>query len=299
MNLLDSKLDTLLAVNEYKSFTIAAKELNLTQPAVSQHIANLESEFDIKIFKKTGTTLLLTNEGEILVKYARRMKAISKELESKLQEERSGPSLLRVGITHSLEGNVLPEVFANIASQNSRTTIKIYSDDIKNLYDKLSNYEIDLAIIEGKMNVSKFSKVLLDTDHVMLIMSKENPLAKKPIVTIEDIKKQNLIFRHSKSATRSLFLDNLERINVLIDELSILLEIDNTATIKDLIKKNKGVAVLPKSICMNEIKSKTLVAKPIKDMDLTTEINLVYNKKFFSEEIIKAIINAYENILDK
>ena len=299
MKLLDPKIETLLAVNEFKSYTTAAKFLNLTQPAVSQHIQALENEYEIKIFNKTGNGLILTNEGEILVKYARRMLSISNELTNKLAEEKNGPRLIRVGITHSLEGNIIPEVFANIASQNSRTTIKIYSDDIKNLYDKLSSYEIDLAIIEGKISASKFSKVLLDTDHVMLIMANNHPLANKAIVTIDDIKKENLIFRHSKSATRSLFLENLNRNNISIDELKILLEIDNTATIKDLIRKGKGVAVLPKSICESEIKNKTLVAKPIKDMDLTTEINLIYNKKFFSKEILKTIISSYEELITK
>ena len=74
MKLLDNKLDTLLAVSEFRSYTTASKFLNLTQPAVSQHIAQLEREFEIKIFKKGLNSLILTTEGEILVKYAKRMK---------------------------------------------------------------------------------------------------------------------------------------------------------------------------------------------------------------------------------
>ena len=229
----------------------------------------------------------------------REWKNISNTLCNKIVEEKSGPRLIRVGITHSLEGNVVPEIFASIARKNPRTTIKIYSDDIKNIYDKLSTYEIDLAIVEGKISNTKFSKVLLDSDHVMAIMSKDNPLAKKSVVTIQDIQNEKLILRHSRSATRSLFAENLERNNLSLDDLSVLIEIDNTATIKDLVSKNIGISVLPKSVCVNDIKSKKLVAKPIKDMDMTTQIYLLYNKNFFDEKVLQNIINTYEKSVNK
>ena len=111
MNLLDNKLETLLAVNEFKSFTTAAKILNLTQPAVSQHISQLEKEYNIKIFNKNGSDLILTTQGEILIKYARRLKSLSKEAITKISDEKKEARLIRVGITHSLEGNLIPQVF--------------------------------------------------------------------------------------------------------------------------------------------------------------------------------------------
>lgn len=296
MNLLDNKLETLLAVSEFKSFTTASKILNLTQPAVSQHISQLEKEFNITIFNKTSNGLILTKEGEILVKYARRLKALSKEALTKISEEKKEARLIRVGITHSLEGNLIPQVFAEMAKNNKNTTIKIYSEDIKNLYDKLNNYELDLAIVEGKITSSKLSKTLLDTDSVMVVMSKDNPLAKKSIITISDVQKEKLILRHSKSATRNLFLSNLFQIGMSLDDFVTMLEIDNTSTIKDLVKQNIGISVLPKSVCLNEIKNKTLVVKPIQDLDMTAEINLLYNKQAVDENILQQIIDIYESI---
>lgn len=296
MNLLDNKLETLLAISEFKSFTTASKFLNLTQPAVSQHISQLEKEFSIKIFNKTSAGLVLTKEGEILVKYARRLKALSKEALAKIGDEKKEARLIRVGITHSLEGNLIPQVFAEMAQINKNTTIKIYSDDIKNLYDKLNTFELDLAIVEGKITSSKFSRTLLDTDSIMVVMSKDNPLANKSIITIEDVKKEKLILRHSKSATRSLFASNLFQLGMSLDDFRTMLEIDNTSTIKDLVKQNIGISVLPKSVCLNEIKNKTLVAKPIQDLQMTAEINLLYNKQTVDENILKQIIDIYESI---
>ena len=296
MNLLDNKLETLLAVSEFKSFTTASKILNLTQPAVSQHISQLEKEFNIKIFNKTSAGLVATKEGEILIKYARRLKALSKEAMTKISDEKKEARLIRVGITHSLEGNLIPQVFAEMAKNNKNTTIKIYSDDIKNLYDKLNTFELDLAIVEGKITSSKFSKTLLDTDSVMVVMSKDNPLANKSIITIQEVQKEKLILRHSKSATRSLFAANLFELGMSLDDFKTMLEIDNTSTIKDLVAQNIGISVLPKSVCLNEIKNKTLVAKPIQDLHMTAEINLLYNKQIVDENILKQIIDTYESV---
>lgn len=296
MNLLDNKLESLLAVSEFKSFTTASKILNLTQPAVSQHISQLEKEFNIKIFYKTSSGLIPTKEGEILIKYARRMMVLSKEAVTKINDEKKESRLIKVGITHSLEGNLIPQVFAEMTKNSKNTTIKIYSEDIKNIYDKLNTFELDFAIVEGKVTSSKFSKTLLDTDSVMVVMSKNNPLANKSIITINDVQKEKLILRHSKSATRTLFASNLLQLGLSFDDFKTILEIDNTFTIKDLVSQNIAISVLPKSVCLKEIKDKTLVVKPIQDIQMTAEINILYNKQIVDENILKQIIETYESL---
>ena len=74
--MLSTKLQTVLAVAEYKNFTRAAEELNMTQPAVSHHIKQLEQEVDAPLFVRNKAGLKLTPQGEIVVNYARRMKAL-------------------------------------------------------------------------------------------------------------------------------------------------------------------------------------------------------------------------------
>ena len=87
--MIDQKFITFLAVCQYRNFTVAAKQLNLTQPAISQHIKQLESELDITIFNRTNNELKLTNEGNILLKYARRIASLYKDLETKIEDEKN------------------------------------------------------------------------------------------------------------------------------------------------------------------------------------------------------------------
>lgn len=295
----DSKLKTLLTVYKLGNYTSAAKALNLTQPAVSQQIALLEQEYGIKIFNRYGNKILPTSYGQILINYAKRIISIYKELDIKISDERKQVQSLSIGITHSLEGNIIPEVLATFASNNKGMQIKIITDSIKNLYEKLSTYEIDLAVIEGKISGDKLSKVLLDTDSLVAVISNDNPLSKNTIIDINDLKKEKLILRTNKSATRNLFTSQLEVSNLSLDDFNVILEIDNTFSIKELVAKNIGVSILPKSICYHEFKDKRLTILPIRDMNMITEINLVFIKNTINEDIINDIVNTYREMSGK
>lgn len=86
--MMDAKLETLLKVNETRNFTRAAKLLSLTQPAVSQHIRQLEHDLKVSLFIRGEGALKLTPEGEIAVKYARRIENLYQNLEQALQDEK-------------------------------------------------------------------------------------------------------------------------------------------------------------------------------------------------------------------
>lgn len=243
MFMMDSKLETLIKVNETRSFTKAAELLSLTQPAVSQHIRQLEQDLGATLFIRGEGPLKLTQEGEIAIKYAKRIQTLYQNLEQSLGDQKRHITRLSVGITHTSESNIMVEVLARYSSLNAGCRITIISDTINNLYNKLKTYELDLAIVEGKIVDNNFNSVMLDTDSLILAVSNHNPLSKKSIVTLEELKKQRLILRLPDSATRNLFISHLESNNVSIDELNVTLEVDNVATIKDLVRRDFGVSI--------------------------------------------------------
>ena len=290
---MDAKLETFLAVCETKNFTSAAKKLHLTQPAVSQHIKQLEQEYGVKLFARVNNEMVLTKDGEIMLKYANRIQSLYENLSRKLIESKKFTKYLTIGITHTSESNITPEILAEYSSENGGLHIKVISDTIKNLYDKLSNYQIDLAVIEGKVNLKKFSSILLGTDSLMAVMSISNPLSGKRVITIDDLKKERLILRTLESGTTSLFIDELEKNNLSIDDFQIYLELDSVGSIKDLVMKNFGVSILPRSACVKEIKEKQLVAVPIENLNMVREISLAYMDGNVEREVLEDISSIY------
>lgn len=291
--MMDSKLETLLKVNETQSFTKAAEQLSLTQPAVSQHIRGLEHELGATLFIRGDGPLKLTLEGEIAVKYAKRIRTLYQNLEQSLSDQKRHITRLSVGITHTAESNFMVEVLARYSNQNSDCRIIIASDTINNLYNKLKTYDLDLAIVEGKIVDNNFNSIMLDTDSLILAVSNHNPLSKQSIVTLDELKKQRLILRLPDSATRNLFISHLESNNVSLDEFNVTLEVDNVATIKDLVRRNFGVSILAKSAFATELRKGKLTGLPIENLSMTREINMIYHKDFEHTDILQELTKIY------
>lgn len=291
--MVDPKLHTLLAVCEFNSFTKAAEHLSLTQPAVTQHIKQLEKELGVKIFNRVGSEIKPTNEGEIVIQYAKRDIALYQRMMQDILNERQHTRKLTVGITHTAESNAVAEVLGSYCSKNTGTRITIISDSIKNLYDMLKNYEIDIAVVEGQIQDDSVNSLLLDTDSLVLVVSNNHPLARKSMVTINELKKEKLILRRPSSGTRNLFTAHLESHNVSLDEFNVILEVDNTATIKDLIRRDIGVSILARSVCLDELKKGKITVLPIENLSMIREVNILYHRDFKHVDILQGIMKEY------
>lgn len=295
--MLDVKLETLLAVAEYKSFTQAAQVLSLTQPAVSNHINQLERECGARLFVRGRGEVKLTQEGEIALAYAKRLKALHERMISRIGDAQRHISRLRVGITHSSENNRITEMLATYVSQVPHTSITIITDTINNLYEMLENYELDLAIVEGKRLSPKLNYFMLDTDYLVCVLNNESPLARRSMVTVGELKRENMILRLPTSATRQLFEATLISINESIEDFNVSLEVDNVATIKELVRKNLGISILPRSVCLSDVKKGKLTVLPIENLSMMREVNIAYNKDFDHLDMLGELVELYREVI--
>ena len=292
--MLSAKVKTLLAVEELHNFTKAAEQLALTQPAVSHHIRQLEEEFGTTLFVRGKGGLKLTPDGEIVVQYARRMAALYSRLQQDLSGAEKRMTRLRIGITHTAESNLTTEVLAKCSGENYGFSITILTDTINHLYMMLENYEIDLAIVEGSTSHHALSSLVLDTDYLVCVMSTHHPLAHNAMITLDQLKKERMILRLPSSATRILFDSTLRSLNDTPDNYNVAIEVDNIATIKDLVRKNLGVSVLPRSVCVKELRKGKLIALPIESLSMVRETRIVYNKDFAHRDILNTITKVYQ-----
>ena len=295
--MLDPKLDTLLLVAEKRNFTRAAQALSLTQPAVSHHISQLEQELGVRLFVRGNGDLMLTPEGETVLRYVRRMKALEKKMAEELQEARRRLTRLRIGITHTAESSIVAEVLARYTNENPGISITIVTDNINNLYDMLENFELDLAVVEGRSTRPELSALMLDTDYLVCVLANTHPLSRSSMITLDEIRQEKLILRLPNSETRVRFESALAAIGESIADFQVILEVDNVATIKDLIRKNLGISILARSACMDELRKGKLTALPIENLSMTRETNLVYHRDFAHKETLQDILALYKKQL--
>ena len=291
--MVDVKLNTLLKVYEMGSYTRAAEKLSLTQPAVSKHIRQLERELGVSIFDRTGLKLRLTPEGKLIVRYAERVIALSDGLRRALADRSRAVDRLRVGVTHTSESSIVAEVLARYTEENVNTRITLRTDALASLYEMLKSYQIDIAIVEGDVSDPAIRTIRLDTDDLAVAVSNEHPLASRPSVTIDELRRERLILRLPSSGTRTLFDANLESRGMSPDDFNVILEVDNIATIKDLVRRNYGVSVLARSACMDELRKGKIRMLPIEDLTMVRQINLLYHHTFEHAEVLQDIVRIY------
>ena len=288
--MIDLKIKTLLTVAEEKNFTKAANKLNLTQPAVSHQIKELEDELQEQLFIRKKGDIIPTPIGDIVLNYARKFVAMHNKMLDDIKHNHK--INIKLGITHTAESNKITEIIGSYLINNPGLSVTIITDTTNNLYKMGENYELDLAIVDNKKNV-KLNYLPLDTDYLVCVVNNNSPLAKKKIVTLKELKKENLILRLDSSYTRKLFESTLESINESINSFKIILELDNIETIKDLVRKDMGVSILAKNTCIDEVNRKKLTILPIENLSMVRKNYIIYTDYFNYIDNVKELINHY------
>ena len=294
--MVDVKIKTLLTIVETGNYTRAAQLLNLTQPAVSHHIRMLEAEYGIKIFNRNKKELLLTPEGAVLEKNARRVCSINAAARQAIDDCRRQIKHITVGITQTAAESLMPQVMATYCNDHPHTHINIITDTINNIYNRLKIFELDVGIVEGKVSDPSFTSVLLDTDFLCLIVSPEHRFAKQRSVSLRELMKEKFILRSSNAGTRLLFDSYLRSHSETIRNLNVIMEMDNVTMIKELVAQNMGISIIAHSACREEEQQGRLAVVPIENANMFREINMIHHQDFTHPEILEDFRKIYNRL---
>ncbi len=294
--MMDTKLLSLLRVTETGSYTRAAESLSLTQPAVSQHIRQLETEYGVRLFEHGRSKFRLTPKGETMVKYARRIQAMYARMEQAMHSDGEELRSLTVGITHTAESSAIIEALAVYVQQFDDLNMKIITNTSDKLYGMLKNYELDFAFVEGRYDDDSLNYLMLDTDRLVLVVPPDHALARSVTVTLAQLKKERLILRLPNSNTRNLFSASLESQNLSVSDFNVIMEIDSIATIKDLVRRGFGVSVLARSACLEELRNGELAALTVENLSMMRQINLVSRRDYEYGDLLSGIARQYNSM---
>jgi DNA-binding transcriptional LysR family regulator len=145
INIPSELLRTLITVVDLRSFTRAAQTLGVTQPAVSAQIKRLQVLLGVELFDKSAPGVSLTEKGELVVNYARRILAMNDHILGLVAPKIPAP-ILRVGIPGDFAGPVLPRALAQFQARASELRFRLRGDSSENLLRDLRQGELDLAI---------------------------------------------------------------------------------------------------------------------------------------------------------
>lgn len=243
------------------SFTKAARELYLSQSAVSHSMKALEQDVGCRLLDRVGKTVLLTQAGEQLLQ---RTEKILKEMGEARQElhhlGKWGKGRLRIGASTTACQHILPSVLGQFKTKYADCNLTIEPADTSNAMELLRGNKIDLAVaLEPKQHESIDFHPLFE-DELQFLVGALHAWALDGKVQREEVPKQNYILYKKSSYTFMLIADYFREEKMV---LNTCIELGSMEAIKELVKLNLGVGILAPWIARKEIEDRSIVPFPL------------------------------------
>lgn len=295
--MLDFRMDTFLSVCHYRILHMPAEHLNLTQPAVSQHIKYLEQKYDTTLFIRDKKKLVLTPAGEILHSALETMRNDENTLKKRMKESLEGKKVLTFGVTMTIGEYTIVPSLAEFIKSHPDVDLHIRYGNTQMLLSYLRDGIIDFAIIEGYFKGDYYKTKIFKSEEYIAVASSQH-IFKNPIHCLNDLRDERLIIREHGSGTRAILTKTLALKNMSVKDFRNLIEIENIHTIVQLLKDDCGISFLYKAAVEKELKEGTLVQIPLTDFMVMHDFTFLWNKdSIFSQEYEVIFDELQRNIL--
>ena len=292
--MLDFRIDTFLTVCQTMNFTVAARQLNITQPTVSQHIHFLEEQYNTSLFIYRNKKLFLTHSGELLRKHLLTMKNDEKAIREELKSNISGIETLSIGVTMTIGEYAIVDKLADFLIQHPQINIHIHYGNTFQLLKLLDDGQISMAIVEGNYPKEKYTHKKYSTENYIAVCAASHNFITGSPHTINDLVCERLLVREEGSGTRNILEQSLIARGIHISDFIHYTEVENMHTIISLLKKDCGITFLYQIAVENELESGILKEislddfKMQHDFDIIWEKHSIYTDKYLSicEELI-------------
>jgi DNA-binding transcriptional LysR family regulator len=281
----DYRLKVFHTVASRSSFTKASEELNISQPAVTKHIKEIENQLNTKLFDRKGTSIQLTQSGKVLFEYAERIRNIFRDLEFEINQiNQQHKGKLIIGASTTVAQYILPEILAKFNSYYKDIKIELVTHNTKIISDLLKEGKIDLGIIEGESQSNYFDYQIFKADEIVLVAKTNHSLANKTL-TLKDLYNLELIFREQGSGSLEFIQNRLKEKGISLDQLNIVMQLGSSESIKNYLLHSNSLAFLSISTVLNELKNNQLSIIDIKNFSIERNFHYILPKGEQSELI--------------
>ena len=285
------QLKTFYFVAKHLSFTRAAKDLFITQPAVTMQVDALEQHCETRFFSREKNQLHLTEAGAILFRYAEQIMELAFEAEQAVSELKINPhGVLRIGTTKTFARYLMAPHILRFHEAYPKIRIQLNEGSSKELAATLLTGRNDLAVVgripyDPRLEATPFPTY--ETDEKVVALSPEHRLAGAKSLSLVDIQKEPLLLREKGSGSRHLILQRFEEQGLAPN---ILLEASNVDFIKDLVERGAGIGILGRMSVADDVRRGSLKEIPLTDEGFLIHIDLLLPREGYRPVAAQAFL---------
>lgn len=274
--MLDFKLKVFHSAACTLSFTRAAEENFISQPAVSKHIKHLELQLGHGLFERKGSKLVLTAAGEILKRHVDKVFQTEKQLQFDLgilSNEHKG--VFTLGASTTIAQYVIPKILLRFSNSHPKLEVKMLNGNTNDIEKAMLDRSIDLGIVEGLSHRSGLRYLHFMDDDLVVVCHRSNPLAYRGELSVELLKTQPILLRERGSGTLEVIDYTLRNLNLRLSDLNIKLYLGSTESIKNALEVGTCMAIVSEQSVKNEVSSGVLKVLSLNGLTFSREFAFV------------------------
>ncbi|MBI2955219.1 MAG: LysR family transcriptional regulator [Chloroflexi bacterium] len=289
MDVSTTQLKIFSTVAEHCNFTRAAGELYMTQPAVSAAISKLEQSFGVKLFDQLGKRTYLTEAGEALLDYARKMLALTEEAEGVLSEFRdAGSGRLLLGASNTIGIYVLPLLLRKFKERHPNVGVTLEIGNTKQVVNSVLTNRLDFGLVAGEVDHQDLKASHFLTDQLTLIVSSSHPWAGRGHVPLAEVLQEPFIIRERGASTRTVVERELSRLG---HRLNAVMEVASNEAIKKAVEVGLGVSIVSEQTISQDLALGTITRLLIDDMQFKRDFYLFFHKDKFCTKTVREFLD--------
>lgn len=249
-------LEVFLMVARHLSFSDAARELHLSQPAVSQQIRRLEAELSTRLFDRTSRRVHMTPAGAALLGRAndllREHAEARRAVRSAAVEVAGG---LSIAASLTIGGYLLPPVLAQLAQRAPALRIRVRIENTQEVAESLLAGRADLGFVEGDVVARGLTLTRVREDELVVITAATHRFAGSETIQLGDLAKEAFVLREPGSGTRQVAERHLESAGLDPKELRVVAELSSIDAVKTAVAASLGVSIISKTAVVEGVAS--------------------------------------------
>lgn len=249
-----------IAVAENLSFSKAADDLCISQPAVTNHIKELEIKYNTNLFERKGNKIYLTNKGKIVYAKYKQIEQQYRELDfeiGQLNDTVSGDFV--IGASSTISQYVIPKVIASFHKRYPKLNMYLMNGNSFEMEQLLLNSNIDLALVENHASQSGIRyKNFLD-DELIVVSGDTSVFSKRKNISKDDLFQIPIVLREKGSGTLEVIKEAFLKHNLIFENLNVPIHLGSTEAIKSFLLDFDGLAIVSKQAVITELNLKKLI----------------------------------------
>jgi DNA-binding transcriptional LysR family regulator len=264
------------AVAQTGSMTLGAERLDISQPAVSKQVQELERYLHVHLFDRIGRRVHLSQAGEILADYARRLFGLAQEAEEAMAEVRAlGRGGLRIGASTTIGAYLLPGVVAAFWHRHPGVDLLVEIENTEQVHRRLAGLDLDVGLTEGLVEDEDLDAEVFHRDELVVIAPRGHRLANSPRVPLSALREEPFVLREPGSGTRAVEERALARLKLPV---RVALAMGSTEAIKRVVAEGVGLAIVSRLAVHAECAAGTLAVLPVAGLRIERPLHLVRRK---------------------